>query len=79
MSYVNKNVVGYTYTESLIAERKAKKDIKLHKSKPTEADVDECRQVLKDFGIKIKFIPDFNKLSEMLAWQKDMIKDHLSK
>lgn len=47
----------------------------LRKCVPTKADYVELKNILKDFGYKIKnlVIPEFNTKAEMSMWQKSMI------
>lgn len=49
------------------------------KSKPTDADLIETVQLLKDFGINIKIskIPDFSSMSELERWRLKKIKERL--
>lgn len=49
------------------------------KSKPTDADLMETVQLLKDFGINIKIskIPDFSSMFELERWRLKKIKEYL--
>jgi len=44
---------------------------------PTEADIKDTISVLRDFGIENIDIPNFSKLSTLLDWRKETIKNAL--
>lgn len=56
--------------------QRIKKSQMLRKCKPTKADYVELKNILKDFGYKVKkiVIPEFNTKAEMSMWQKSMIR-----
>ena len=43
------------------------------KRKPTRNELRDTIKYLKDFNLHKLLIPDFNTVSEMLRWRKDMV------
>ena len=61
--------------------QRVKKSQMLRKCVPTKADYIELKNILKDFGYKVKniVIPEFNTKAEMSMWQKSMIDKKINK
>ncbi len=51
-------------------------EIKNRKLPPTDEDINELKQLLDDFKIKVH-IPEFNTIAEMDLWRKRQIKKKL--
>lgn len=72
---VNK-ITGFSSTEQITRQRAYAADILLHKSLPTSRDIEETKEMLKDFKIKVD-IPEFKNLSQLERWRKQIIKQSI--